>query len=459
MNALREEAARVLALLCAGLRLTLLSPARPFTSEVSAVSLLAIMALGVLGSFALSWLAVEPPRAFSSWGVQSEGFYILVAVAACFAMAAALGRRGRTVALIALVFSAALFAGSVMTLFNDHLVEQVSEDKPQVAWWAGAWFVLWWLAIWSRALAMLDLGLPWQRTAAAVAAVVALSALPALLTPARMWDRDYAALYANEVEPEPLIAEEVFGSQQPLLEQALATLEPGVPGKPDLFFVAFGPYGDQDVFLKESLYSSRLFETRFGARGRTLTLVNNRQKLDQLPLATVTNLGRSLDGIAARMDPAEDILFLFLTSHGSQDASLSVRLGSLSFKPLTAPVLASMLKASGIRWKVLVVSGCYSGTFLDALKDDHTLVISAARADRTSFGCSDGAEFTYFGRAYFEQALNRTSSFSEAYAIASKQVADWEKSEGRTGSEPQMVAGPLIEAHLTRWRETLPAPP
>lgn len=459
MNVVREETTRVLALLGAGLRLTLLSPARPFTGEVTAVSLLAILALGVVASFGLAWFAVEPPRAFSSWGVQSEGFYILMGIAACFIMAAALGRPDRTLALVVLVFSAALFAGSVMTLFNDHLVEQLSEDNPRVAWMAGAWFALWWLAIWSRALAMLELGLVWQRTACAAAAVVALSVLPAVLTPARMWDRDYAALYADEPKPEPLIAEEVFGNQQALLDQALATLAPGVPDKPDLFFIAFGPYGEQDVFLKESLYSARLFETRFGARDRTLALVNNRQKLKELPLATVTNLARSLNGIAARMDPAEDILFLFLTSHGSEDASLSVRLGNFSFKPLTAPVLASMLEESGIRWKVLVVSGCYSGTFLDALKDDHTLVISAARADRTSFGCSDGAEFTYFGRAFFQQALNRTSSFSEAYAIASKQVADWEKSEGRTGSEPQMVAGRLIEAHLARWRETLPASP
>jgi hypothetical protein len=251
------------------------------------------------------------------------------------------------------------------------------------------------------------------------------------------------------------VAEEVFSSQPAIVERALTGLTPGIAGRPDLYFVAFGPYGDQDVFLKESLYSARLFATRFGAHGRSLALVNSPRKVKELPLASVTNLERVLARIGATMEPAEDILFLFLTSHGSRDGTLSVELDNLSFRPLTAPVLAAALKDSGIRWKVLVVSGCYSGTFLDALKDEHTLVISASRADRTSFGCSDGAEFTYFGRAYFEQALNQTRSFTEAFALADQRLAEWESREGRQRSEPQMVVGERIEAHLARWRATL----
>ena len=306
-------------------------------------------------------------------------------------------------------------------------------------------------------MAVLEIGHPEFRFWMAVLAVAALIGLPFYVGPARLWDRDYAALYSQETPSEkPLIAEEAFASQPALLDRALGELDPGVEGQPDLYFVAFGPYGSQDVFLKESLYSSRLFEQRFGARGRTVTLVNSRQKIDELPLASVTNLAYTLKRIGKTMDPEEDILFLFLTSHGSPDAELSVRLPGLTFKPLTAPVLASVLEGSGIRWRVLVVSGCYSGTFLDALKNERTLVISASRADRTSFGCSDGAEFTYFGRAYFQQALNKTRSFTEAFAIASKLVTEWEKKEGRTNSEPQMVAGKQIEAHLARWRETLP---
>jgi len=37
-----------------------------------------------------------------------------------------------------------------------------------------------------------------------------------------------------------------------------------------------------------------------------------------------------------------------------------------------------------------VISACYSGSFVDKLRNDHTLVITAARADRS---------ITYEGRA------------------------------------------------------------
>jgi len=461
-GALRAETARVIAALKVGFRLALLRKQDPVQLEVTPATFTIVVILGFAASFVISYFAVEPPREFDAFGIQSEGFYVLVVLLLCALIAAAHSRRDQLLSLGTLIFSAGLLAGSFTTLFQDHLLQYLLQYavKPNtyIYWLVMAWFVLWWVAIWQGALTALAFGRPSMRLPSAVAAVAVLTVLPWIIQPMRLWDRDYAALYEQEQPTrQPLIAEEVFGRQAELLDQALTGIAPSPPDQPDLYFVAFGPYGGQDVFLKESLYSSRLFETRFGALDRTLTLVNNRQKLDELPLATVTNLERSLKWIGTQMDPAEDILFLFLTSHGSRDASLSIELEGITFKPLTAPVLASVLADSGIQWRVLVVSGCYSGSFLDALKDDHTLVISAARADRTSFGCSDGAEFTYFGRAYFEQALNQTQSFSEAFAIASKLLAEWETREGRERSEPQMVSGRLIEAHLERWQATLPA--
>ena len=64
-----------------------------------------------------------------------------------------------------------------------------------------------------------------------------------------------------------------------------------------------------------------------------------------------------------------------------------------------------MLDDAGIRNRVIVVSSCYSGTFVDALRDDDTLVMTASAKDRNSFGCSNEADFTYFGKAYFDEAL------------------------------------------------------
>jgi hypothetical protein len=155
------------------------------------------------------------------------------------------------------------------------------------------------------------------------------------------------------------------------------------------------------------------------------------------------------------MDRDEDILFLFLTSHGSKDHQLALDIAGMDLVNLPAAELAAMLRDAGIRWKVVLVSACYSGGFIDALHDDHTLVITASRRDRTSFGCADENEFTDFGRAYFKEALPQSASFQDAYRKAAVLVDEWEKKDGRAGpgqqSEPQMDNPAPVEEHLRRW--------
>jgi hypothetical protein len=121
-----------------------------------------------------------------------------------------------------------------------------------------------------------------------------------------------------------------------------------------------------------------------------------------------------------------------------------------------------MLKESGIRWKVVVVSACYSGGFIDPLKDAQTLIITAARHDRTSFGCADENDFTYFGRAYFKESLPQSASFGDAFNQAKKLVEKWEsddmkgnpKSEETKHSEPQIYIGKKIDQYLKTWWKT-----
>jgi hypothetical protein len=137
----------------------------------------------------------------------------------------------------------------------------------------------------------------------------------------------------------------------------------------------------------------------------------------------------------------------------------------MDLQGLRAQALGTMLKDSGIRWKVAVVSACYSGGFIPPLKDPGTLVITAARADRTSFGCADENDFTYFGRAFFKESLPKASSFQDAFRKAETLVAEWEQKDARdtasakpggrgrddAQSLPQISSGSAIEAQLARW--------
>lgn len=444
--------------LVTGLRLSMLGTPRVSHAELSTGVFWILALLGVLLSSGLDYFSVEPPRSFNLDALHSEGFYLLITLLICFVIVRAFGRDALLWPFATLGLSTAVWTDSIVALVQDHFTDALSLTDWRWPWVIFLVACLWWTAVWRGVMTALDIGRgALQRSSVALLVVAVFVGLSYVLYPTRFWEEDYAAKYEAEraTAPPDLVAEEVFFRQPELLERALSAMPAGRTGVPDLYFVAFGPYGEQDVFLKESLYAAHQFETRFGARGRALALVNNRQKVDELPLATVTNLGHVLRQIGRHMDPTEDILFLFLTSHGSADAELSIELDNISFKPLTAAVLGSLLGDSGIQWKVLVISGCYSGSFIEQLKDDRTLIISAARSDRRSFGCSDGAEFTYFGRAFFKEALNRTDSFVDAFAIARTRLAQWEAAEGREPSEPQMVSGPAIETQLKAWQQTL----
>ena len=48
--------------------------------------------------------------------------------------------------------------------------------------------------------------------------------------------------------------------------------------------------------------------------------------------------------------------------------------------------LRETLDKSGIRWRVIVISACYSGSFIPAFTVSDTLIITASAADKTSLG-------------------------------------------------------------------------
>lgn len=263
----------------------------------------------------------------------------------------------------------------------------------------------------------------------------------------------------NDSSSKPVFdAEQVMYDQSDLLDAAIAKLKPQTPGVTDLYVVAFAGDGGEDVFRNEAEYAEKLFGQRFNAEGRVLVLENNASTVATRPLATLTNLTWSLDEIAKKMDPAEDVLLLYVTTHGSHEHELLVDLDPLPLDQIAPDDLAEALKTNpSIRWKVIVVNACYSGGFIDALHDDSTMVITSARADRTSFGCGTDSDITYFGKAFLAEALNNTTSIPDAFEQAKKSVAAWEDADKDEHSEPQIAATRSIEAKLDAWQRSLHA--
>lgn len=253
------------------------------------------------------------------------------------------------------------------------------------------------------------------------------------------------------VEAAPLDVEDIYYRQPALRRHALTRVVPGTPGQSELFVVTFAGFGEEDVFKREALQVGNILGARFGAESRVVRLINNRATLAEHPLANRSNLNEVLRALARKMQPEEDILFLFLTSHGSEAGEFAIELGDLEMNSLQPAQLRAALDDAGIRWRVVVVSACYSGQFIDALQSPETLLITAAAKNKASFGCSHENEWTYFGEAYFKQALAQTSSFTTAFERARRIIGAREKKEGKEASEPQMKIGAAIAPILARF--------
>lgn len=237
-------------------------------------------------------------------------------------------------------------------------------------------------------------------------------------------------------------------SQLALVARQNAALSPERPGTVDLYFVGFGSDDNQDVFMNEALYAKTLFDQRFDTRGRSVTLINNHKTTKEFPLASFTNLRATLQHIGRLLNPAEDILFLFLTSHGLREHTLAVHYQSLPLQQISPTDVATVLAESGIKWRVIVLSACYSGGFIDALKNDYTLIITAAAADRPSFGCDADADLTYFGKAFFQDQLAREVRFLQAFEDATVLIRQREIEGKVEESKPQIYAPPAIVEKL-----------
>jgi hypothetical protein len=117
--------------------------------------------------------------------------------------------------------------------------------------------------------------------------------------------------------------------------------------------------------------------------------------------------------------------------------------------------LPGILAEHPFKWKVVVVNACYSGGFIPPLRGNDTLVMTAARSDRSSFGCGTESDLTYFGHAWLVDALNHTDNFVGAFHQASHEIAGWEKQDKLTPSEPQISVGSGIAVQLASWRKNV----
>jgi hypothetical protein len=361
-----------------GFRLSLLARVRreDFAASGEAFAVLVLLNLALVFLSGVTDVGLNGQLSYSE---LPRALMVVPLVLAFGLVAARIAGEGAVALDLAIALMAAAVTINICMWMLGMLLKHVSLPAR---YWQYVYYVpfAWWAAAIAAAAIRLTPATPARRLGTAVAGVVILLVPAWWLPQGPLWVPAYDAGGKDATRAWALAEEKGFYSQLDVLSGALAALEPGRPGIPDVYLVAAGLYAREDVFMKEVRVIEALFRERFDANGRTLVLINNPATLGAYPLASLTSLAAGLRRVGEAMDPDEDVLVLYLSSHGSETHQLSVDFWPLRLDPIDPVALKKALEESGVKWKVIVVSACYSGGFVEPLKDDFTAVITASSA-------------------------------------------------------------------------------
>ncbi|SEA20909.1 C13 family peptidase [Microbulbifer marinus] len=218
-------------------------------------------------------------------------------------------------------------------------------------------------------------------------------------------------------------------SEAERLRSALAALAPQRPGVRDVYLLVVGGDGTSPVFAKEVDWVSARLGSVFDIEQRQIRLSNGGG--DKLPLATRTSVRQSLKALDAQMDPEEDLLLVHLVSHGDENGDLVLKENKLPLNDISVEDGKQWLDGLRAQHQWLIVSACYSGLWKEALASPNRVVFTSAAPDRTSFGCGDDSEHTWFSAALYGEALNKGLNDPAAwFAAANRRVTEMEQEQG-----------------------------
>ncbi len=168
------------------------------------------------------------------------------------------------------------------------------------------------------------------------------------------------------------------------------------------------------------------------------------------PYATSQNIEQVLAKIGNLARPQDKVLVL-LSTHGNVD-KLAINFSATEYPAVNAAFLNRAMADLRGKPVLIVLSACHSGSFLSPLAGPTRIVVAAAAADRTSFGCQFRSTNTYFIDALFNQPVPREQSIVQMMEKAKIDVDQREKKQKLSPpSQPDLVIG----AVATDWANQL----
>jgi len=205
-----------------------------------------------------------------------------------------------------------------------------------------------------------------------------------------------------------------------------------------LFYIGLALYSEQ---WSENDVVELGDKLRQGSRYQVVPMIasNLHSQGGRFPIADDSTI-LSFVHTAAQQATSHDIIFVHISTHGAP-YELARRVGEGVTTGLSSRALARMLAPLVGHPTIIVISACYSGSFIRDLREARRIILTAARADRSSFGCGAGNRHTLFGDAELNAFSEQDSSLRQIFALIRRNVAGMERRQHFTPSQPQVSVG------------------
>lgn len=157
------------------------------------------------------------------------------------------------------------------------------------------------------------------------------------------------------------------------------------------------------------------------------------------PFATAENMESVLKKMGS-IAKSEDKVVVLMTTHGNENL-LAINFNNNAYPAVNPKMLNEWMSALRGKPTLLVLSACYSGSFLPAVTGPSRIVLTASAKSRTSFGCNFHSDNTYFIDALFNQKELLNLSIEQAFNQAKITIDIKEKDKKLTPSLPQVFIG------------------
>ena len=200
---------------------------------------------------------------------------------------------------------------------------------------------------------------------------------------------------------------------------------------------------------------TKALTARAGIPPGQIRRLSARPEIVQASGATLATVPAALAAIEALNPAPGEGCLVFATAHGAPVHGLAFPASPST--PFLEPIWLdrALSRGCGKAPTVVIMSGCFSGTYTTgAMARDNRIIITAARSDRTSFGCGADNHYTFFDECLLD-TLDRTPQgalWTAAFTGTQSCVTAKEHAMRATPSEPRLWLGRAVAKLQVPWR-------